>query len=394
MTPKRICVVTGSRADYGLLRWVLQGIKEDEDLELKLVVTGAHLSTEFGLTYRVVEQDGFEIDRKIEMLVSSDSAVAVAKSMGLGLIGFADALCDLQPDLVLVLGDRFEILAAVSAALVLKIPVAHLHGGEITEGAFDDAMRHSITKMSHLHFVATDQYRNRVIQLGEHSDRVFVVGGLGIDSIKRLKLLDKVALEEAINFKLGAKSLLITFHPTTLDAESASLQMDELLAALHELEDTQLVFTLSNADTGGRDLNNRVHKFVEQHSNARAYASLGQERYLSCVALVDGVVGNSSSGILEVPSLNKGTVNIGDRQRGRVQAKSVINCQAKADSISAALQCLYSDDFQKTLSQVVNPYGEGGASKKIIEIIKTHELAGLTKKIFSDIPALNNYGHN
>lgn len=382
---RKICVITGTRAEYGLLRWVMQGIKDDPELTLQIIATGMHLSPEFGLTYRDIEQDGFKIDSKVEMLTSSDTSVGIAKSMGLGLIGFADALHDLKPDLIVVLGDRFEIFSAVSAALVARIPVAHLHGGELTEGAFDDALRHSITKMSHLHFVAAEEYRQRVVQLGEQPDRVFLVGGLGIDNIKRLKLFDREALEASLDFKLGSKNLLITFHPVTLEAATASEQMAQLLLALAELEDTQLIFTMPNADTGGRVLIRMVEEFVAQHTNARAYTSLGQLRYLSCISHVDGVVGNSSSGLAEVPSFRKGTINIGDRQRGRLQATSVINCEPTRQSIESALKKLYSTVFQMSLSKVTNPYGEGGASEKVVEIIKNHALDGMVKKTFYDL---------
>ncbi|MDO8652927.1 MAG: UDP-N-acetylglucosamine 2-epimerase [Undibacterium sp.] len=383
---RRICVITGTRAEYGLLRWVMQGIQDDPELTLQVIATGMHLSPEFGLTYRAIEQDGFHIDRKVEMLTSSDTPVGIAKSMGLGLIGFADALSELRPNLIVVLGDRFEIFSAVSAALVACIPVAHLHGGETTQGAFDEALRHSITKMSHLHFVAAEEYRQRVIQLGEQPERVFLVGGLGIDNIKRLKLLDRAALEGALDFKLGRKSLLITFHPVTLESSTAEDQMEELLIALAELKDTQLIFTLPNADTGGRTLIKMVDQFVAQHRNARAYVSLGQMRYLSCVAHVDGVVGNSSSGLAEVPSFKKGTINIGDRQLGRLQAESVINCDPTRQSISAALERLYSVDFLGGVSQVKNPYGDGGASEKVVKIIKHHVIDYIVKKAFHDLP--------
>ncbi len=348
---RKICVITGTRAEYGLLRWVMQGIKDDPELTLQIIATGMHLSPEFGLTYRDIEQDGFQIDRKVEMLTSSDTSVGIAKSMGLGLIGFADALHELKPDLIVVLGDRFEIFSAVSAALVARIPVAHLHGGELTEGAFDEAIRHSITKMSHLHFVAAKEYRNRVIQLGEQPDRIFLVGGLGIDNIKRLKLLGREELEASLDFELGSKNLLITFHPVTLETATASEQMAELLAALVELTDTQLIFTMPNADTDGRVMIKMVEEFVAQHTNARAYTSLGQLRYLSCVSHVDGVIGNSSSGLAEVPSFRKGTVNIGDRQRGRLRAASVINCDPTRKSIVNALKKMYSKDFQNYLSK-------------------------------------------
>lgn len=381
---RKICVITGTRAEYGLLRWVMQGIKDDSELTLQIIATGMHLSPEFGLTYREIEQDGFQIDRKIEMLTSSDTPVGIAKSMGLGLIGFADALNELKPHLIVVLGDRFEIFAAASVALVARIPVAHVHGGEATEGLIDEAIRHSITKMSHLHFVAAEEYRQRVIQLGEQPERVFLVGGLGIDNIKRLELLDRAELEASLNFRLGQKNLLITFHPVTLETASAAGQMAELLAALAELKDTQLIFTLPNADTDGRELIRMVEQFATQHPNARAYSSLGQLRYLSCIAHVDGVVGNSSSGLLEVPSFKKGTINIGDRQRGRLQAASVINCEPTRQSIAVALLRLYDADFQASLRQVLNPYGEGGASEKITTAIKSVALDDVLKKRFYD----------
>jgi len=382
---RRICVVTGSRAEYGLLRLVMRGIKQSSDFELCVVATGMHLSPEFGLTYRDIETDGFAIDRKIEMLLSSDTAVGIAKSMGIGLIGFGEALAQLQPDLLVVLGDRFEILSAVVAALVARIPVAHLHGGETTEGAFDEAIRHSITKMSHLHFVAAEPYRKRVIQLGEQPDRVFLVGGLGIDNIRELELLDRAALERSLDFNLGRRNLLITFHPVTLEHETSTQQMAQLLATLDSLEDTQLIFTLPNADAEGRTLTAMVHEFVAAHANARAYTSLGQLRYLSCLREVDGVVGNSSSGLIEAPSLGTGTVNIGDRQRGRLKATSVIDCAPDRESIAAALQRLYSPGFQSSLRAVVNPYGEGGAAAKIVQILRSVPLDGVLKKSFHDI---------
>ena len=389
---RKICIITGTRAEYGLLRWVMQGIKNDNELTLQIIATGMHLSPEFGLTYKAIEHDGFQIDRKVEMLTSSDTSVGIAKSIGLGLIGFADALHDLQPDLLVVLGDRFEIFSAVSAALVARIPVAHLHGGETTEGAFDEALRHSITKMSHLHFVATEPYRRRVIQLGEQPDRVFLVGGLGIDNIKLLQLLDRTALETSLDFKLGVKNLLITFHPVTLETATAPNQMQELLAALAQLKDTQIIFTLPNADTDGRTLIEMVQKFVAEHTNARAYTSLGQLRYLSCIAQVDGVLGNSSSGLAEVPSFKKGTINIGDRQRGRLQADSVINCEPTQGSIASALTQLYSADFQTRLHNVTNPYGEGGASAKVVNTLKHYPLDGIVKKSFYDSPVNSNTG--
>jgi GDP/UDP-N,N'-diacetylbacillosamine 2-epimerase (hydrolysing) len=383
---RKICVITGTRAEYGLLRWVMQGIKDDTELTLQIIATGMHLSPEFGLTYREIEKDGFQIDRKVEMLTSSDTSVGIAKSMGLGMIGFADAFDDLKPDLIVVVGDRFEIFSAVSAALVARVPVAHLHGGETTEGAFDEALRHSITKMSHLHFVAAKEYSQRVIQLGEQPERVFLVGGLGIDNIKRLQLLERADLEASIDFKLGLKNLLITFHPVTLENQSSAQQMSELLTALEQLgEETHLIFTMPNADNGGRELIGMVENFVAKNINARAYTSLGQIRFLSAVKLVDGVVGNSSSGLAEAPSLATGTVNIGDRQRGRLKAQSVIDCAPNSDAIFDAIGKLYNVEFMQTLQSTVNPYGNGGASHKIVQTLRNHDLTGILKKSFYDI---------
>ncbi len=382
---RKICVVTGARADYGLLRWVMEGIRKSPELELQVIATGMHLSPEFGLTYREIEKDGFHIDRKVEMLLSSDTPTGVTKSMGLGLIGFGDALQQLKPDLMLVLGDRFEIFSAVVAAMVACIPVAHLHGGESTEGAFDESIRHSITKMSHLHFVAAEEYRKRVIQLGEQPERVFLVGGLGIDTLKNLKLLHRAELEESLGIKLRKKNLLITFHPATLENASSAQQMTELLAALDLLEDTLLIFTLPNADTDGRVLIEMVKQFVADHTNANAYTSMGQLLYLSCIEHVDGVVGNSSSGLTEAPSFIKGTINIGDRQRGRLKAASVIDCTPDRQAIESALQRLYSPEFQAILKTVHNPYGEGGASEKIVQILQDYPLESILKKSFNDL---------
>lgn len=382
---RRICVVTGSRAEYGLLRWVLEGLRAAGDVALQLVATGMHLSPEFGHTYDEIEGDGFEIDRKVEMLLSSDTPSGVAKSMGVGLIGFADTLQQLDPHLVVVLGDRFEIFSVVSAAMIARIPVAHVHGGETTEGAFDEAIRHSITKMSHLHFVATDEYRRRVIQLGEQPERVFTVGGLGIDGIKRLPLLDRSSLEDALGFRLGQKNLLITFHPATLENCTASHQLGELLAALEKLEGSHLIFTMPNADTDSRALFEMIKAFVSRHDNSRAFTSLGQLRYLSCIRYVDGVIGNSSSGLTEVPSFGKGTINIGDRQRGRIRASSVIDCDPNREAISSAIRKLYSKAFAASLATVSNPYGNGGASEKIVEMLRTFPLEHLLKKSFYDL---------
>ena len=382
---RKICVVSGTRAEYGLLRWVMEGIRNSPKLELQVIATGMHLSPEFGLTYREIEKDGFRIDHKVEMLLSSDTPVGVTKSMGLGMIGFADALDELKPDLLLVLGDRYEIFASSSSAMIARIPIAHLHGGEATEGSIDEAIRHSVTKMSHLHFVATEEYQQRVIQLGENPERVFHVGGLGIDNIQKLKLLNKVELEKSLGFKFGRKNLLVTFHPVTLEIETVSEQMEELLDALEKLENVHIVFTMPNADTGGRILFKMIEDFVSKNPSSKAFTSLGQTRYLSCLNHVDGVIGNSSSGLAEAPTFKIGTINIGDRQRGRIKARSVIDCEPNEPSITSAIKKLYSSDFQNKLTTVKNPYGCGGASESIVNILNEVSLDGLLKKKFCNL---------
>ena len=303
-TKKKIGVVTGSRAEYFLLRWIMEGIRDSENLELQIFVTGMHLSTEFGLTYSDINKDGFRIDRKVEMLLSSDTPSSVSKSMGLAMIGFGDAFEELQPDLIIVLGDRFEILAASMSAMIACIPILHIHGGETTEGAFDEAIRHSITKMAHFHFVAAKEYKQRVIQLGEHPERVFQVGGLGIDCINKLKLLDRVTLESSLDFKLGPKNLLVTFHPVTLEKDTSVKHMKELLTSLEMLKDTHIIFTMPNSDTDGRILFKMIEEFVMRHKNTKVFTSLGQLYYYSCISHFDGVIGNSS-GLCEVPSFKK-----------------------------------------------------------------------------------------
>ncbi len=320
------------------------------------------------------------------MLLSSDSAISITKSIGLGTIGFADAYNYLAPDLVVILGDRFELIPAATAALIAGIPLAHIHGGETTEGAFDEAIRHSLTKMSHLHFVASPEYARRVMQLGEQPQRVFDVGGLGIDAIKRTKLLDRASLENSLNFKFGNKNLLITFHPVTLDGESSLSQLKALLDALDDLNEINLIFTMPNADNGASDLRAMIEKFVHRHPNSRAYTSLGQLRYVSCMQFVDGVVGNSSSGIAEAPSMGIGTINIGDRQKGRVSATSVIHCSPNKLDIKKAISLLYDSHFRDSLKNTINPYGNGGASAKIAKIIGEHSLEGILKKQFYDFP--------
>lgn len=387
MSRRKICVVTGTRAEYGLLYWLMKEIQADPELELQIIVTGMHLSPEFGLTYKVIEEDGFVINEKIEMLLSSDTPVGIAKSIGLATIGFADALDRLKPDILVLLGDRFEILAAAQAALVARIPVAHIAGGDITEGAFDDAIRHCITKMAHLHFVTNDLAARRVRQLGEDAAYIYNVGSTAIDNIKQLSLLNKEQLERKLDFKLRNKNLLITFHPATLDYESSEHQLSEILRALGEIsiemsDDIGLIFTSSNADPSGRELNNLIRQFVNEHSNAVFHTSLGQLVYLSTIAHVDAVVGNSSSGIYEVPSFNKPTVNIGDRQKGRLMAASIISCQPQTEEIKQAIL----KAFVMDCTNVVNPYGEGDSFRRIVKILKSiHDYKSLLKKRFFEV---------
>jgi GDP/UDP-N,N'-diacetylbacillosamine 2-epimerase (hydrolysing) len=382
---RRICVVTGSRAEYGLLRWPMEAIRASADLQLQLIVTGAHLSPQFGLTYREIEADGFDIDWRAEILDGSDSAASVARSMGRALMSCGDALQQLRPDVLLVLGDRYECFAAVAAALVARVPVAHLHGGEVTSGAFDEALRHSITKMSHLHFVAAEEYRRRVIQLGEQPERVFLVGGLGVDAATRAKLLDRPALEAALGFDLGARNLLITFHPVTLSPVSSLEQVQELLAALDEFPDIVQIFTLPNADPQGLELSRRIEQHVAARHNTHLIASLGPLRYLSCLQFVDGVVGNSSSGLTEAPSFRTGTLNIGERQSGRLRASSVIDCSPRRDEIAAGIRRMLSPEFRLRLAEARNPYGDGGATERIVDVLRTYPLHGLVQKTFHDL---------
>ncbi|AMK77763.1 MULTISPECIES: UDP-N-acetylglucosamine 2-epimerase [Methylomonas] len=384
--PRKICVVTGSRAEYGLLYWLLREIEADAELELQLIVTGMHLSSEFGLTWRQIAADGFTINRKVEMLLSSDTPVGISKAMGLALIGFADALHDLQPDILVVLGDRFEIFAAVQAAMNQRLPIAHIHGGELTEGAVDDAIRHAITKMAHLHFTSTEIYRQRVIQLGEQPERVFNVGAPGLDNVYRLPLLDKERLEQALDFKFGKRNLLVTFHPATLENATATQQFEQLLQALDTFDDVHIIFTHANADADGRAIAGMIEDYRQRHvDRVTSFVSMGSLRYLSTLKLVDAVVGNSSSGILEAPAFKIATVNIGDRQRGRICADSVLHCSPHADAIREALLKVFSGAFANILAAVENPHGRGGASLKIKDLLKQTPLDGLLKKHFYDL---------
>lgn len=366
--PLSICAVTGSRADYGLLYWLLRGLRDDPAFELQLAITGMHLASEFGLTKTAIEQDGFNISATVDSLLASDTPVGISKSIGIGVIGFADAFARLKPDIAIVLGDRYEILAAATAAYIARIPLAHIGGGDTTEGAFDEGIRHSISKMSHLHFVAHEQARRRLLQLGEDPDRIYVVGHPGIEQIRRLHLFSRVEIETRLQLKLRERNLLITFHPVTLDARSSTDQFAELLQVLAQLGPRfGLIFTRPNADTEGRALLGMLDDFVSAHDNAAGFASLGQHLYLSVAAQADAVVGNSSSGIFEIPALKRPTVNIGTRQKGRPLAASVINCEPAAAAIDAAIRRA----LQTDCSQVANPFGDGQTSGRIIAALKS-----------------------
>jgi UDP-N-acetylglucosamine 2-epimerase (non-hydrolysing)/GDP/UDP-N,N'-diacetylbacillosamine 2-epimerase (hydrolysing) len=377
---RKICVVTGSRADYGLLYWILRDLRDSAEVDLQLIATGMHLAPEFGLTYRVLEQDGFRIDARVEMLVSSDTPSGVAKSIGLGVIGFCDAYERLLPDIVVLLGDRFEIFAAAQAALISIIPIAHIAGGDTTEGAYDEAMRHSITKMSHVHFVTNVAAARRVCQLGEDPAHVHNFGSPGIDYVRRLKLLTRSELERDLGIAFRTRNLLVTFHPVTLSPGESDKHLNSLFSALDQLgEDVGLFFTHPNADTGGRRLMQMIDEYVAKRKNAKAFTSLGQLRYLSMMAQVDVVVGNSSSALYEAPSMRKPSVNIGDRQRGRLMADSVISCDADSESVVGAIQSAFEYDCSGT----VNPYGDGHASERIAAVLKAlPDPAALLKKRF------------
>jgi GDP/UDP-N,N'-diacetylbacillosamine 2-epimerase (hydrolysing) len=383
MVKGKICIFTGTRAEYGLLRPLMGEIKKDRAFKLQLLVSGMHLSQEFGLTYKEIEKDGFRIDEKIEILLSSDTTVGLSKSIGLGLVSFCEAYERLKPAIVVILGDRFEAFAAATAAMVSRIPIAHLNGGEATFGQIDEAIRHSITKMSHLHFTSMEEYRKKVIQLGEHPDRVFNVGAIGLDNIKKLKLLTKKTLERQLNFKFGKHNLLVTFHPVTLEKNTSQRQFQNLLSALDGLKDTHIILTKANADTDGRVINRMIDDYVYRNPDrVAAFASMGQQKYLSTMRLVDGVVGNSSSGIVEAPSFKIGTINIGDRQKGRIRTSSIIDCRPMKENIRKAIEKLYCDKFQKLLKDVTNPYGNGNTASQIRSILKKFDGSNILKKDF------------
>ena len=382
----KICVVTGTRAEYGLLYWTMKALQSNSKTELSVCVTGMHLSPEFGLTYRQIEEDGFEIDGKVEMLLSSDTSIGVTKSMGLGLIGIADFYERTKPDWVLVLGDRYEIFSAVTAAMIAKIPIAHCHGGEATEGLIDEAIRHSITKMAHLHFTSTDEYRQRVIQLGEQPDSVYNTGALGIENINKLALLNKKDFQKSINFNLSEINFLVTFHPVTLEKSSAEDQFNELLYSLDQFPKANVIFTKPNADNDGRILNDLIDNYVKtNYLRAIAFNSLGQLRYLSAIEHCQVVIGNSSSGLIEVPSFKKPTINIGDRQRGRIEAESVITCKPNKKAVLESIQLAVSLSFQEKIRRITNPYGEVNSSDKILKTILNTPLQNILKKKFYNI---------
>ena len=386
MKKRKTCVVTGTRAEYGLLRWLMDGINKSTKLDLQIVATGMHLSPEFGLTYQEIENDGFKIDKKIEMLLSADTPSSISKSTGLGLIGFSDAFCELNPDIVIVLGDRYEVLSASLAAMFENIPIAHIHGGETTAGAFDEAIRHSITKMSWWHFVAADEYEKRVIQLGENPGRVFNVGGLGVDAIKKTNLLSKDELMIKTGIKFGKKNLLITYHPVTLENKTSQQDFKSLLDVLSEIKDIYLIFTMPNADSDGRIIKKMINDFVfNQSERSISFPSMGSLNYLSTLQYVDGVVGNSSSGLAEAPTFKIGTINIGDRQKGRLKAESIIDCEPTKKSIRLAIDKLYGHKFQNDIHSVQNPYGDGDAIEKILDILLNEDIPKEMKKEFYDL---------
>ena len=385
MSKRKICIITGSRADYGLLYWIIKEVESDQDLELQLIVTGMHLSADFGLTYKEIEGE-FKIEKKIDIQISSDTSIGISRSMSIAQKLFSEALIELEPNIIIVLGDRFEIFSAVCAAMIAKIPIAHIHGGEITQGSWDDCMRHCITKMSFLHFTAYDESYKRVLQLGEDPNRVFNIGGVGVENIKKLKLLSKNEFEKSIKFKLNKKNILITFHPVTLEDNTSKKQFQELLDAIEGLEDTHIIFTKTNSDLNGKIINKMINKFTTANPEISiGFSSLGQLRYLSALQYVDAVIGNSSSGLMEVPSFKIGTINIGSRQKGRMRGSSVIDCLPNKIDIKNSIDQIYSEQFQNSLKDTKNPYDKGFSSKKIVGILKNFQIPKTLMKKFYDI---------
>ena len=385
---KRIGIMTGTRAEYGLLKSLMQEINKDNDLELYLIVSGMHLSPEFGMTYKEIEEDGFQINAKVEMLLSSDSPVGISKSIGLGIIGFADEFQRADLDMLILLGDRYEALSAAICAMVMRIPIAHLHGGELTEGAIDEGIRHSITKMSYLHFTSTEEYRRRVIQLGENPERVFCVGAIGVENIKKINLMTKEELERSIHFEIDENTVIVTYHPVTLENNTVEEQFLNLLEVLDRNPKIRMIFTKANADTNGRIVNELIDKYVAQNSErACAFMSLGQKRYLSALKYCRIVIGNSSSGIIEAPSFGKPIINIGDRQKGRICADSVINCGYTQQEIQRAMETALTEEFENKARNCRNPYEKENTAANIISVIKDYLLNDKIKlkKGFYDI---------
>lgn len=382
---RKICFVTGTRAEYGLLSRLMRLVKEDKDLQLQVIATNMHLMPEYGETYKEIEKDGFTIDKKVYMHKPSDDAHGIISSMAEEMQGMNDALSELKPDFLVLLGDRYEILVAAQVALIHRVPIAHIHGGEVTEGAFDDAIRHSVTKMSSLHFTSCEEYRHRVIQMGEHPSRVFDVGSLGVENIKAVPLMTKDELEASLDFKIDTQTILVTYHPVTLGGNPAK-DIREFLDALDQFKDLKVIFTMPNSDTGRDAIALAVENYVEKHSNrAKAYTSLGLKRYLSTLQFVKAAVGNSSSGIIEVPSFGIPTLNIGDRQKGRLASKSVVNCGTSKDEVIAGLKLCLSEEMQKAAKTYENPYAKPDTANLIYQELKNVELAGLNLKTFYDL---------
>ena len=382
---KKICVVTGTRAEYGLLKHLMRGIQNSKKLELQIIVTGMHLSKKFGYTIHEILDDKFKIDHKVDIKLVNDTSLNISKSMGIGIEKFSSCFKKLNPDLVLVLGDRYEIFAAAISAMLSRIPIAHLHGGEATEGLIDEPIRHSISKMSHLHFVASEEYKNRVIQLGEDPKKVFNVGALGLDSISKEELYDQKDLENILDMSFCDRNFLVTFHPVTLEKNSSKNQFKEILNALMKFKDFGVIFTMPNSDLDGEILFSMIKNFVKSRSNSFAFESLGQQKYFSCLKIVDLVIGNSSSGLIEVPSFKIPTINIGDRQRGRLKAASVIDCDPSESAITKSIKRGLSPSFRSSLKKVNNPYGKKGASSRIVSVLESVSFKNLLKKEFYNI---------
>ena len=383
---RKICVITGTRAEYGLLYWTLKVLQKDKLIELQICVTGMHLSPEFGMTFKEIEKDGFKINHKIKTLLLSDTPQAISRSIGLGIQGFSDVFNNLNPDIVLVLGDRYEIFAAVVAAMCARIPVAHCHGGESTEGLIDESIRHSITKMAHVHFTATETYRNRIIQLGEDPKNVFNFGALGIENINRLNLLNKSNFEKKIGRSLSKHNFIITFHPVTLEKNTSEKHFKNILKSIDKIKDLFIIFTYSNSDINGRIIIKLINEYVNKNpGRAISYSSMGQLNYLSALKHMDLVIGNSSSGIIEAPSFKTVSINIGDRQRGRVMAPSVISCDPVEKKIDHSIKKGLSNEFKNSLGSIKNPYGDKNVSSKIVSKLREIDLEEILKKKFFNI---------